>query len=104
MRKYIKDRGNIKWTALMLTEHRDKLKKLKEMDGWIEKPELDEQELERLDALLQEAIKDQFTVKLLYYRDKRINELEGKLNLVGQQLFLDDRKLLSDNIIDIKLL
>jgi hypothetical protein len=37
-----KDRGNKKWTAMMLIEHRDRLKKLKEHEDDREKPTLDD--------------------------------------------------------------
>ena len=60
----IKDRGNIKWTSLMLTEHREKLRELYERDKDIEKPVLDEQQLEKLDSLIREVVQFQAEVKI----------------------------------------
>jgi hypothetical protein len=100
----IKDRGNIKWTSLMLTEHREALEKILKRDNDVEKPELDEQQLERLDILLKEAIRDQFSVKILYHENKRMNIIEGKISIRKNQLYLNDKPILLDNIIDIKLL
>lgn len=100
----LKDRGNKKWTPLMLPEHREALKKLWESRNDIEKPILDEQEKERLDILLQEAIRDQFTVKLLYYQNKRINTLKGKLKINKDYLYLNDKKIVIDNVINIILI
>ena len=100
----IKDRGKIKWTAFMLPEHNKEIGKLYREMGAIEKPILDEQQLERIDALVKEAIRDQFTVKLVYYEGKRLLDLKGKLKLDMGNLFLDDRYLMIDNVIDITLI
>lgn len=52
----IKDRGNIKWTSLMLTEHRKKLKEIWDHDQDVKRPILDEQQLEVLENKIKEAI------------------------------------------------
>ncbi|TWT16081.1 YolD-like family protein [Planomicrobium sp. CPCC 101079] len=44
----IKDRGQIKWTAMMLTEHVQLLKDLKKEDRYHTKPTLDDFDLENL--------------------------------------------------------
>ena len=104
MKGFIKDRGKIKWTPFMLPEHNKEIGKLyREMD-MIEKPVLDEQQLERLDALVKEAVRDQFTVKLVYYEGKRLLNLEGKLRVESGKLYLDDKYLMIDNVIDIVLI
>ncbi|MCG8516315.1 MAG: YolD-like family protein, partial [Halanaerobiales bacterium] len=72
--------------------------------GLVEKPVLDEQQLERLDALVKEAVRDQFTVKLVYYENKRLLNLKGKLRVERNNLYLDARYLMIDNIIDITLI
>ncbi|MFI5359076.1 MAG: YolD-like family protein [Halanaerobiales bacterium] len=100
----IKDRGNIKWTSLMLTEHREKLKELYERDKDIEKPVLDEQHLERLDFLLGEAVRLQANIEVLYYENRRLHQYEGKISLKGNGLYLDSKKLLIENIINITIL
>ena len=100
----IKDRGNIKWTGLMLTEHRRKLEEILEHDSDIKKPVLDEQQLERLDVIIKEAVRDQFNVKMLYYKNRRLLELEGKMRVKNNVLYLDDKKLAKDNIIDVILI
>lgn len=97
----IKDRGNIKWTSLMLTEHREKLEELFEHENDIEKPILDEQQLERLDILIREAVRDQFSVKVLYYKSRRLHESKGKIIVKDNFLYLNEKKLIKDNIIDI---
>ena len=100
----IKDRGKIKWTPFMLSLHNEEINKLYREMGLVEKPVLDEQQLERLDALVKEAIRDQFTVKLVYYEGKRLLSLNGKLREERGNLYLDDKYLVIDNIIDITLI
>ena len=104
MKGFIKDRGKIKWTPFMLPEHNKEINKLyREMNN-IEKPVLDEQQLERLDALVKEAIRDQFTVKLVYCEGKRLLNLEGNPRVESGKLYLDDKYLMVDNVIDITLI
>ncbi|NLM96999.1 MAG: YolD-like family protein [Halanaerobiaceae bacterium] len=98
----LKDRGNIKWTSLMLTEHREKLEELYEHEKYLKKPLLDEQQLERLDYLIKEAGREQHSIKLLYYHNRQIQEVEGRIVLRGNKIFLNGRELIKDNILDIK--
>lgn len=100
----IKDRGNKKWTALMLSEHRDALKKIWEHRNDIEKPVLDDQQSERLDIIIKEAIRDQFNVKMMYYENSKISQLEGKISVRSNSIYLDEKKLNKDNIIDVVLI
>lgn len=51
----IKDRGQIKWTAMMLTEHVQLLKDLKEEDRYNTKPVLDGFDLESIYEEIQAA-------------------------------------------------
>jgi|SRR5690554_393989 len=98
----IKDRGNIKWTSLMLTEHREKLEELYEHEKDIKKPLLDEQQLERLEHLTKEADREQLSVKLVYYQNHQVQEIEGRIALRNNKIFLNERELIKGNIIDIK--
>ena len=100
----IKDRGKIKWTPFMLPQHNEEINKLYRGMGLVENPILDEQQLERLDVLVKEVIRDQFTVKIVYYENKRLFDLRGKLREERGNLYLDDKHLMIDNIIDIVLI
>ena len=88
----------------MLTEHREKLKEIWEHRNDIDKPLLDEQQLERLDLIIKEAIRDQNSVEVSYYENRRIHELEGKITIRNNSIYLNNKKLDTKNIIDIKLL
>ena len=48
----IKDRGIAKWTAMMLPEHVQSLKNLLVDDEKIQKPILDEQEIEEIETII----------------------------------------------------
>ncbi|SIT81246.1 YolD-like family protein [Edaphobacillus lindanitolerans] len=52
----IRDRGNIKWTAMMLPEHLRLLREWQEGEGRGEPSEPDAQQLEEWDRLLHEAL------------------------------------------------
>lgn len=75
----IKDRGNIKWTSLMLVEHREALKKLIAAEGDQPGPQLDEQALNELDYLLQTALYKELPVKITYYQGKRYYQVTGRI-------------------------
>ena len=107
----IKDRGNIKWTSMMLVEHKKKLKKIKEEEKDREKPELSEDKLQRFDYLLQEALQKNFKVKITYYHKKRFYSLTGEV-IAGDKMSRsitirkaggDKKEILLSNIVDIKL-
>ncbi|MFW6034881.1 MAG: YolD-like family protein [Halothermotrichaceae bacterium] len=75
----IRDRGNIKWSSLMLTEHRDKLKEIMKNDSDIEKPVLDKQQLEMMNNILRKAVAEDKSVSVFYYDSKSICKYQGKI-------------------------
>ncbi|UZJ78294.1 YolD-like family protein [Fictibacillus sp. KU28468] len=76
----LKDRGGIKWTSLMLPEH---VKALREFD-WditnIERPVLDEQQLEEINETICSAMEFNNAVKFSYYRSGVIETLTGHIH------------------------
>jgi len=79
MEMAIKDRGNIKWSSLMLTEHRRRLRNLKKEDESIGKPELDEQLLEDMNYILHKALYLKKELKIVYFKEGRRYLIRGKL-------------------------
>ncbi|MCY8467015.1 YolD-like family protein, partial [Bacillus atrophaeus] len=51
----LRDRGTIKWTSMMLPEHLTQLKQDLLDVSKIEKPSLDNQQIEEMDILVSEA-------------------------------------------------
>lgn len=77
-----KDRGNKKWTAMMLIEHRKRLKELKEHEDDRVKPILDDQEKAIINSRLQQALQSNLNVVIKYYEDKRFKTTAGIINKI----------------------
>ena len=101
-----KDRGNKKWTAMMLIEHRKELKKLKEHEDDREKPTLDDQEKEMINTKLQQAIHNNLAIIIKYYEDKKFKTITGtikKTDVNKGVIFISDKKIKVENLLEIKL-
>jgi len=72
-----KDRGNKKWNSLMLVEHQKRLKELKMQEANVEKPELDQQQLQEINFKIEEALNKHLTVRIKFYQNKQIKDLEA---------------------------
>ncbi len=106
----IKDRGNIKWTSLMLVEHRKKLEDLKESENDKKRLELDEQIYELFDYKIKSAIKEKIKVKITYYNNKDYKNITTYIKRFDKQrnsLKIEEGRIseiLLKDIIDINLL
>lgn len=88
----IRDRGNIKWRGMMLTEHVKDLKLWLENDKKTEKPQFDDFELEIISDEIIRAKQSKSGVKLTYWRDGYLNEDYGhiiEINRTNHTLILD---------------
>lgn len=91
----IKDRGTIKWTAMMLPEHVQEIRKLWESDKTVSERTIDEQQLELINLTIDHAITNQQLVKIIYYENghyiktmghvKNIDTYQHKLSLFTVQ-------------------
>jgi hypothetical protein len=106
----IKDRGNIKWTSLMLVEHRKKLEELKESENDKKRLELDEQLYELFDYKIKVALKENIKVKITYYINNNYEKIQAHIkgfNKQNKSLILKTSKkteIKLKDIIDINLL
>lgn len=66
------DRGSIKWTAMMLPEHVEYLRKRKKEAQKISKPVIDVQQLEYMEQQLQFATINNSSITITYYDDGEI--------------------------------
>lgn len=72
----LRDRGNMKWTAMMLPEHLVKIREWKQEQFYDKKRELTEWELEEIEQTIQRAFKMHTLVKLtLWDHNKFHNEI-----------------------------
>lgn len=77
----IRDRGTKKWTSLMLPEHVKQLRDFFEDEYYkVDKPVLDEQQLEEMNEKIQEAMEYQSLLKFTYYKNGHMKELKGYIH------------------------
>ncbi|MFG6494358.1 YolD-like family protein [Fictibacillus sp. UD] len=64
----IRDRGNIKWTSLMLPEHVKELRKYIHEEYYdIPEPNVDEQQMDNMNELILEAMEFHFPLRFTLY-------------------------------------
>ena len=68
-----RDRGNIKWNALMLPEHVKLLREWKAEDSKTEKPELTQWQLEEINNELQWAYEGKYPITVTYWQDEKLH-------------------------------
>lgn len=88
----IRDRGNIKWTAMMLPEHVVELRKWSDQDNYITRPELNEWDLQLIQEELELAYKRIGETLIKTWANGRIIQHQGIVNdidLQGIYIMLD---------------
>lgn len=80
----IKDRGNIKWTAMMLPEHVSLLREIKEELNQKQKPELDEQQLMEMNEVICEGMAENQAIAFTYYRKYDYHCVIGKVHYYSE--------------------
>jgi len=73
----MKDRGAIKWSAMMLPEHKKLLEKMYNEQEHIEKPILNQDKCEEINTVLYIALEKKLKVKIKFYQEHKIEVLEG---------------------------
>jgi len=73
----LKDRGNMKWTAMMLPEHLVEIKKWKQEQFYDKKRELTEWEFEEIEQTIQRSFKQQTNIKLSLWSSNKLHEVIG---------------------------
>lgn len=86
----IRDRGNIKWTALMLPEHVKAVRDWLDEDGLIERPQFDDWEFESIQMEIESAYKRQCETRVTTWRKGnefvyygKISGLDPLLNVIS---------------------
>ena len=72
MIRLIRDRGSIKWTAMMLPEHVERLREWKEEEKIPPRKELDEQQFEEWNYLIAHAIELHTPLAVKYWEDHQL--------------------------------
>ena len=91
VRGQIKDRGRIKWTAMMLPEHVEMLREWQQEDRYNSKPELDEFDLEAIFEEIQLAYRRQCDAEIRIWREgsQTFTGVITAIDLRLQKLHLD---------------
>lgn len=105
----IRDRGNIKWTAMMLTEHKEALERLAEKTKEVAKPEVDDQKLEEMNRILCHSLVERVPVEITYFQNsscQRIGGIIKNYHPIHRELLIVDGAgneitLLLANIVDV---
>lgn len=106
----IKDRGTMKWTAMMLPEHVQQIRKIWNDDKKVTMPTIDEQQLEIINNTVKLAIEDHSLLKITYYdkgyylhttgyaqKADPVTSIVTMLTLKGNKLFIQ-----TDQIIEVE--
>ncbi|WP_456278415.1 YolD-like family protein [Bacillus sp. AK128] len=80
----IRDRGNIKWTAMMLPEHVKLLRDWAKEDEYETKPELDEQKLEQMNEVICEAMAHGAELSITYFDQVHHKTVRGTIHYVDE--------------------
>ncbi|MDO3655396.1 YolD-like family protein [Bacillus subtilis] len=99
----LRDRGTIKYTSIMLPEHLTQLKQDLIDASKIEKPSLDDQQIEEMDLLVSEALG--FNKELLFklFNNGFVENVTGKVHYINfeqQKLHVKDQ---NDNTVYINM-
>ncbi|MFB7140515.1 YolD-like family protein [Gottfriedia sp. NPDC056225] len=79
----IRDRGTIKWTSMMLPEHVKILRDWKVSQNYEQPKDVDEQLLEEMNRQLQQAIHEDASVQITYYKDHYHHNVKGKIGKIN---------------------
>src|SRR5689334_2415368 len=89
----LRDRGTLKWTAMMLPEHVQSLKEVLIDEEKIDQPILDEQHIEEFEILIYEAMEYNWTLTFKVFDNGFVNEIKGSTHYfdsIKKQLRIKD--------------
>ena len=73
----LRDRGNIKWTAMMLTEHIEELRKWEAEGDKVKRPELTEWDMEEIQAEIDAALRRKCHAEIRTWKEGEIRVHAG---------------------------
>lgn len=88
----IRDRGNMKWTAMMLPEHLVGIREWKQEQFYDKKRDLTEWELEEIEQTIQRAFKMRQLVTLTLWNNNKLHDETGLvtgMDPIKKELLLD---------------
>ncbi|ODV48091.1 hypothetical protein BCM26_03850 [Bacillus subtilis] len=99
----LRDRGTIKYTSIMLPEHLTQLKQDLIDVSKIEKPSLDDQQIEEMDLLISEALEFNKELNFKVFNNGFVENVTGRVHYINfeqQKLHVKDQ---NDNTVYINM-
>ncbi len=87
----IRDRGRIKWTAMMLPEHVEQLREWQKEDELQTRQQPDEQQIEQWNYQIHEAAERNLQISVHYWNDEKVAQGQGyirKIDMLEGVLYL----------------
>ena len=94
----IRDRGNIKWTAMMLPEHVVELRRWMDGESYTERPELNEWDLQLIQEELELACKRKCETLVKTWVNGKVVQFRG----IIEEIDLQSNVVILENIFGIK--
>ncbi|MGN7386567.1 YolD-like family protein [Sporosarcina sp. SAFN-015] len=79
----IRDRGRIKWTAMMLPEHIEQLREWQKEDELQIRQQPDEQQLEQWNYQIHEAAERNLQISIHYWDHEKVTEGKGHIQKIN---------------------
>lgn len=79
----IRDRGRIKWTAMMLPEHVEQLREWQKEDELQIRQQPDEQQLEQWNYQIHEAAERNLQISIHYWDHETVTESKGHIQKIN---------------------
>lgn len=86
----MRDRGNIKWTAMMLPEHTTQLREDKANYNKVDRPQLDEYDLQTLQEEIERAIVSKAETRTTTWKDGEFSHIQGVIEKITPQYLILD--------------
>ncbi|GGJ11649.1 YolD-like family protein [Paenibacillus hunanensis] len=103
------DRGNKKWSAMLLPEHRERLRQMAENEQKVVKPRLDADQWEDLNYKIQAALIEKRIITITHFKHDAVIDVAGtisKYDPINRTLHVqEDERLIKiklSNIIEVR--
>ena len=83
-----RDRGRIKWTAMMLTEHVEKLREWMDEDNYVERPALDEFDMQLIQEEIELAYKRKCQALIKTWKNGKVEKQQGIIDEIDLRLMV----------------
>lgn len=101
----ITDRGNKKWTSIMMPEHIKMLNQMWEEQEYKKKPILDEQQITENNLMLQDALENNLKISIKHFHNHDFEFTEGfiqEVDINKKIIVIENSEIKFENVINVK--